>query len=61
MKPLTELGRQAVHTDNINKTMEFVRLCIAIGGSRERHDDICTKVRTMSPRLDTILGDFNEV
>jgi hypothetical protein len=60
MKTLSELGRQAVHIDNINKAMEFTRLAIAIGDSRQRHDDICKKARKMSPRLDTILGDFNE-
>jgi hypothetical protein len=61
MKPLTELGRAATHIDNINKSMEFMRLCVAIGGSQRRTDDICQRVRKMSPRLDTILGDFNEV
>jgi hypothetical protein len=61
MKPLTELGRAATHIDNINKAMEFMRLAIAIGGSQRRTDDICQRVRKMSPRLDAILGDLNEV
>jgi hypothetical protein len=61
MKPIVELGRAATHVDNLNKSMEFVRLAIAIGGSRRRTDDICIKARKMSPRLDTILRDTNEV
>jgi hypothetical protein len=60
MKTLSELGRQAVRIDDINKSMEFLRLCIAIGSTRSRHDDFCKRVRRMSPRLDAILGDFNE-
>jgi hypothetical protein len=34
MKPLTELGRAATRIDDINKVTEFMRLAIAIGGSR---------------------------
>jgi HK97 family phage major capsid protein len=61
MKPLTELGRQAVRIGDTNKVAEFMRLAIAIGCSRQWGDDIRTKARRMSPRLDAILGDTNEV
>jgi hypothetical protein len=61
MKTLNELGRAAQSYDQINKVVEFMRLAIAIGGSRRMADPIRMRARTFSPRLDTILGDHNSV